>query len=60
MAVLECGFMKKFICKLLGHRSILIFIDKYKWPNENWAQTTTIYRCERCGHDEHTVYQSPV
>lgn len=52
--------MKGLMCKLLGHRSICIFMSQFRWEHAQWAETTTVYRCERCGHDEMTTYQSPI
>lgn len=50
----------KLICKIIGHRSIVIFTYTYKWDHDNWAQTSTVYECECCGHRKHTDYQQPV
>lgn len=52
--------MKKLLCKLLGHRSIQIFLHTFKWEHDNWVQTTTVYRCERCNHETHNTWQQGI
>ena len=52
--------MKKLLCKLFGHRSILIFQNNLKWEHGSWAQTDTVHKCERCGHETSHVWQQGV
>lgn len=52
--------IRKLICVLFGHRSIQIFIFTRKWEYENWAQTDSVYVCERCDHESQKVWQQSV
>jgi hypothetical protein len=44
--------MKKFLCKLFGHRYLMIFshLKNYKSHNNDAAKAITVYRCLRCDH----------
>ena len=42
-------FLKKLICKILGHRSICLY--RYITPNHS---EVTAWKCERCGY---TIYE---
>jgi hypothetical protein len=52
--------MKKIICKLFGHRSIIVFSWTHKWEHDNWAQCSTVHICERCGYENRQEWQQGV